>query len=150
MFTAHRYSANTFGWLRSLFEANDLLPFSLQIYRSQMGSLSIIILYISGYPVHDYNFYYSSIISVLYINSNCHSLMRQYASSNKTFIFGLSYLSIVPPSIIGINPENLTVVVDNFISLTCEVTGFPPPDISWLKNGNVMSLSTNALIVPGM
>ncbi|XP_053098888.1 hemicentin-1 isoform X3 [Hemicordylus capensis] len=55
----------------------------------------------------------------------------------------------VPPSIAGINPENLTVVVNNFISLTCEVTGFPPPDITWLKNGKPISLNTNALIVPG-
>uniref|UniRef100_A0A670IF80 Hemicentin 1 n=1 Tax=Podarcis muralis TaxID=64176 RepID=A0A670IF80_PODMU len=55
----------------------------------------------------------------------------------------------VPPSIVGTNPENLTVVVNNFISLTCEVTGFPPPDLSWLKNGKPISLNTNALIVPG-
>ncbi|XP_077188775.1 hemicentin-1 isoform X2 [Paroedura picta] len=55
----------------------------------------------------------------------------------------------VPPSIVGSNSENLTVVVNNFISLTCEVTGFPPPDLSWLKNGKPISLNTNALIVPG-
>ncbi|ELV11507.1 Hemicentin-1 [Tupaia chinensis] len=55
----------------------------------------------------------------------------------------------VPPSIIGPNPENLTVVVNNFISLTCEVSGFPPPDLSWLKNEQPIKLNTNALIVPG-
>ncbi|XP_044528060.1 hemicentin-1 [Gracilinanus agilis] len=55
----------------------------------------------------------------------------------------------VPPSIIGTNPENLTVVVNNFISLACEATGFPPPDLSWLKNGKSINLSNNALIVPG-
>uniref|UniRef100_A0A8D2KTM3 Hemicentin 1 n=1 Tax=Varanus komodoensis TaxID=61221 RepID=A0A8D2KTM3_VARKO len=55
----------------------------------------------------------------------------------------------VPPSIVGLNPENLTVVMNNFISLTCEVTGFPPPDLSWLKNGKPLSLNTNALIIPG-
>ncbi|XP_025019182.1 hemicentin-1 [Python bivittatus] len=55
----------------------------------------------------------------------------------------------VPPNIIGINPENLTVVVNNFISLTCEVTGFPPPDLSWLKDGKHLNLNTNVLIVPG-
>ncbi|XP_034265503.1 hemicentin-1 isoform X1 [Pantherophis guttatus] len=55
----------------------------------------------------------------------------------------------VPPNIIGINPENLTVVVNNLISLTCEVTGFPPPDLSWLKDGKHLSLNTNILIVPG-
>ncbi|XP_071607418.1 hemicentin-1 isoform X3 [Heliangelus exortis] len=55
----------------------------------------------------------------------------------------------VPPSVVGTNPENLTVVVNNFISLTCEVTGFPPPDLSWLKNGKPISLDTNAFIVTG-
>ncbi|KAK2508441.1 hypothetical protein MC885_016939, partial [Smutsia gigantea] len=55
----------------------------------------------------------------------------------------------VPPSVIGPNPENLTVVVNNFISLTCEVSGFPPPDLSWLKNEQHVKLNTNTLIVPG-
>ncbi|XP_073903349.1 hemicentin-1 isoform X3 [Castor canadensis] len=55
----------------------------------------------------------------------------------------------VPPSAIGPNPENLTVVVNNFISLTCEVSGFPPPDLSWLKNEQPIKPNTNALIVPG-
>ncbi|NXF12445.1 HMCN1 protein, partial [Smithornis capensis] len=55
----------------------------------------------------------------------------------------------VPPSVVGTNPENLTVVVNNFISLTCEVTGFPPPDLSWLKNGKPLSSNSNTFIVPG-
>uniref|UniRef100_H0WC62 Hemicentin-1 n=1 Tax=Cavia porcellus TaxID=10141 RepID=H0WC62_CAVPO len=55
----------------------------------------------------------------------------------------------VPPRVIGPNPENLTVVVNNFISLTCEVSGFPPPDLSWLKNEQPIKPNTNALIVPG-
>uniref|UniRef100_A0ABM5GDB4 Hemicentin-1 n=1 Tax=Pogona vitticeps TaxID=103695 RepID=A0ABM5GDB4_9SAUR len=55
----------------------------------------------------------------------------------------------VPPSVAGVNPENLTVVVNNFISLTCEVTGFPPPDLTWLKNGKPLSLNPNALLIPG-
>ncbi|RMC08359.1 hypothetical protein DUI87_14601 [Hirundo rustica rustica] len=54
----------------------------------------------------------------------------------------------VPPSVVGTNPENLTVVVNNFISLTCEVTGFPPPDLSWLKNGKPISSNSNTFIVP--
>ncbi|XP_010130628.1 PREDICTED: hemicentin-1, partial [Buceros rhinoceros silvestris] len=55
----------------------------------------------------------------------------------------------VPPIVVGANPENLTVVVNNFISLTCEVTGFPPPDLSWLKNGKPISSNTNTFVVPG-
>lgn len=59
------------------------------------------------------------------------------------------FLSAVPPIVVGANPENLTVVVNNFISLTCEVTGFPPPDLSWLKNGKPISSNTNTFVVPG-
>ncbi|NXL77816.1 HMCN1 protein, partial [Leptocoma aspasia] len=55
----------------------------------------------------------------------------------------------IPPSVVGTNPENLTVVVNNFISLTCEVTGFPPPDLSWLKNGKPISSNSHTFIVPG-
>ncbi|NXY61032.1 HMCN1 protein, partial [Callaeas wilsoni] len=55
----------------------------------------------------------------------------------------------VPPSVVGTNTENLTVVVNNFISLTCEVMGFPPPDLSWLKNGKPISSNSNTFIVPG-
>ncbi|XP_074858282.1 hemicentin-1 isoform X3 [Carettochelys insculpta] len=55
----------------------------------------------------------------------------------------------VPPSVVGTHFENLTVVVNNFVSLSCEVTGFPPPELSWLKNGKPINLNTNALIVPG-
>ncbi|NXO39218.1 HMCN1 protein, partial [Locustella ochotensis] len=55
----------------------------------------------------------------------------------------------VPPSVVGTNPENLTVVMNNYISLTCEVMGFPPPDLSWLKNGKPISSNSNTFIVPG-
>ncbi|XP_011902754.1 PREDICTED: hemicentin-1 isoform X2 [Cercocebus atys] len=66
-------------------------------------------------------------------------------SAKKYFNFNVN----VPPSVIGPKSENLTVVVNNFISLTCEVSGFPPPDLSWLKNEQPIKLNTNALIVPG-
>uniref|UniRef100_A0A803W8Y0 Hemicentin 1 n=1 Tax=Ficedula albicollis TaxID=59894 RepID=A0A803W8Y0_FICAL len=55
----------------------------------------------------------------------------------------------VPPSVVGTNPENLTVVVNNLISLTCEVTGFPPPDLSWLKNGKPITNLQSSLLAPG-
>ncbi|MGH0125472.1 UNVERIFIED_CONTAM: hypothetical protein FKN15_054569 [Acipenser sinensis] len=54
----------------------------------------------------------------------------------------------VPPTVMGRNPENVTVVVNNFISLTCEATGFPPPTLSWLKDGKPVQLNSNALIMP--
>ncbi|KAI1891477.1 hypothetical protein AGOR_G00144220 [Albula goreensis] len=55
----------------------------------------------------------------------------------------------VPPSIVGVNPENVTVVVNNFVSLTCEATGFPPPSLSWLKDRGPVQANTNVLIMPG-
>ncbi|XP_053325662.1 hemicentin-1 [Spea bombifrons] len=55
----------------------------------------------------------------------------------------------VPPNIIGSHFENVTVVENNFISLTCEVTGFPPPAIRWVKDGNVLRHNSHLVIVPG-
>ncbi|XP_040264776.1 hemicentin-1 isoform X1 [Bufo bufo] len=55
----------------------------------------------------------------------------------------------VPPRIIGSIYENITVVEDNFISLTCEVTGYPLPLISWVKEGIVLRPGKHLFIVPG-
>ncbi|KAM7409728.1 hypothetical protein PAMA_001291 [Pampus argenteus] len=55
----------------------------------------------------------------------------------------------VPPAVIGLNPENVTVVVNNFVSLSCEATGFPPPSLSWLNDKGPIQANTNALIMPG-
>ncbi|XP_026178915.1 hemicentin-1 [Mastacembelus armatus] len=55
----------------------------------------------------------------------------------------------VPPTIIGPNPENVTVVVNNFVSVSCEATGFPPPTLSWLNDRGPIQGNPNALIMPG-
>ncbi|XP_058494160.1 hemicentin-1 isoform X1 [Solea solea] len=55
----------------------------------------------------------------------------------------------VPPNIIGPSRENVTAVVNNFVSLTCEATGFPPPSLSWLNERGPIQGNTNALIMPG-
>ncbi|XP_075689566.1 hemicentin-1 [Rhinoderma darwinii] len=55
----------------------------------------------------------------------------------------------VPPRIIGSIFENVTIVEDNFISLTCKVTGFPLPLLNWLKEGIVLRPSKHLFIVPG-
>ncbi|XP_075872115.1 hemicentin-1 isoform X2 [Nelusetta ayraudi] len=55
----------------------------------------------------------------------------------------------VPPTIIGPNPETLTVVVNNFVSLSCEASGFPPPTLSWLKERGPIQANANALVMPG-
>ncbi|XP_074490966.1 hemicentin-1 isoform X1 [Sebastes fasciatus] len=55
----------------------------------------------------------------------------------------------VPPTIIGLSPETVTVVVNNFVSLSCEATGFPPPTLSWLNDRGPIQANPNALIMPG-
>ncbi|XP_055275068.1 hemicentin-1 isoform X3 [Moschus berezovskii] len=86
------------------------------------------------------------------LNSQITDIGRYVCVAENTAGSAKKYFNLnvhVPPSVIGPNPENLTVVVNNFISLTCEVSGFPPPDLSWLKNEQPIKLNTNALIVPG-
>lgn len=61
----------------------------------------------------------------------------------------LFFSLLVPPTIIGLNPETVTVVVNNFVSLSCEATGFPPPTLSWLNERGPIQANTNALIMPG-
>ena len=39
-----------------------------------------------------------------------------------------------PPQII-LNPRNAEVAVGGSVEFSCNVTGFPPPDIVWLRNG---------------
>ncbi|XP_053737549.1 hemicentin-1 isoform X1 [Synchiropus splendidus] len=56
---------------------------------------------------------------------------------------------LVPPAIYGFNPENVTVVVNNFVSLSCEATGFPPPTLSWLNDRGPIQANANAVIMPG-
>uniref|UniRef100_A0A673IBQ3 Hemicentin-1 n=1 Tax=Sinocyclocheilus rhinocerous TaxID=307959 RepID=A0A673IBQ3_9TELE len=55
----------------------------------------------------------------------------------------------VSPSIVGIREENVTVVVNNIISLNCEATGLPPPTLSWFKDRKPIQANSNALIMPG-
>ncbi|XP_035996829.1 hemicentin-1 isoform X1 [Fundulus heteroclitus] len=55
----------------------------------------------------------------------------------------------VPPTVVGVSPENVTVVVNNFVSLTCEASGFPPPTLSWLNDRGPIQAKSNVLIMPG-
>ncbi|XP_043941249.1 hemicentin-1 [Protopterus annectens] len=66
-------------------------------------------------------------------------------SAKKYFNFNVH----VPPMIVGLNPDNVTVVVNNFITLNCEATGFPPPALSWLKDDHSVLLNKNFMIMPG-
>uniref|UniRef100_A0AAV2KYV0 Ig-like domain-containing protein n=1 Tax=Knipowitschia caucasica TaxID=637954 RepID=A0AAV2KYV0_KNICA len=55
----------------------------------------------------------------------------------------------LPPSFLGMNSETLTVVVNNFVSLSCEATGIPPPALSWLNEKGPVQAGSNAIITPG-
>ncbi|XP_055041761.2 hemicentin-1 isoform X1 [Misgurnus anguillicaudatus] len=55
----------------------------------------------------------------------------------------------VTPTIVGAREENVTVVVNNFIALSCEATGLPPPILSWFKDRRPVQAGANTLIMPG-
>ncbi|KAM3620522.1 uncharacterized protein V6R79_024924 [Siganus canaliculatus] len=55
----------------------------------------------------------------------------------------------VPPSVVGLNPDSVMVVVNNFVSLSCQASGFPPPTLTWFKDQVPVQASANALIMPG-
>ncbi|XP_068096243.1 hemicentin-1 isoform X2 [Hyperolius riggenbachi] len=55
----------------------------------------------------------------------------------------------VPPKVSGDRFENVTVIEDNFSSLMCDVTGFPPASVKWVKDGTLINSSKHLFIVPG-
>uniref|UniRef100_UPI00398EE55D hemicentin-1-like n=1 Tax=Pristiophorus japonicus TaxID=55135 RepID=UPI00398EE55D len=55
----------------------------------------------------------------------------------------------VPPTVLGPDPENANVVVNNPIWLTCESRAVPAADITWFKDGHLLQSSTEILILPG-
>lgn len=80
----------------------------------------------------------------------CFLLVKCCALKKKNVYDTFSYLFLtVPPTIIGPSPETVTVVVNNFVSLSCEATGFPSPTLSWLNDRGPIQANTNALIMPG-
>lgn len=60
-----------------------------------------------------------------------------------------SFFPPVPPMVIGSNPESVNVVVNSFVSLSCEATGLPPPTLTWLNDRGPVQANTHALIMPG-
>lgn len=57
----------------------------------------------------------------------------------------------VPPIITGQRhfPENVSVVVKNPVSLSCEASGIPLPSISWLKDGRPVKATSLVRILSG-
>lgn len=42
--------------------------------------------------------------------------------------------------------EQVTVVLGSLVTLACEARGMPPPSLSWLKDGQPLSLHRNLLL----
>ncbi|KAJ8413768.1 hypothetical protein AAFF_G00063660 [Aldrovandia affinis] len=53
----------------------------------------------------------------------------------------------VPPGVNHVEPtEQVTVIQGSLVTLTCEARGVPPPSLSWLKDGQPLSLHRNLLL----
>ncbi|VTJ68807.1 Hypothetical predicted protein [Marmota monax] len=60
---------------------------------------------------------------------------------------------LVAPSILGVTEdsadEEVTVIINNPISLICEALAFPSPNITWMKDGVPFEASKNIQLLPG-
>ena len=59
----------------------------------------------------------------------------------------------VVPTILGVTEdsvdEEVTVIINNPISLICEALAFPSPTITWMKDGAPFEASDNIQLRPG-
>uniref|UniRef100_F1S0Y1 Hemicentin-2 n=1 Tax=Sus scrofa TaxID=9823 RepID=F1S0Y1_PIG len=84
-------------------------------------------------------------------NAGHYSCIAANAIGEKTKHFQLSVL--VVPTILGAAEdsadEEVTVTVNNPISLICEALAFPSPTITWMKDGAPFEASNNIQLLPG-
>ncbi|KAM6184061.1 hemicentin-2 [Erethizon dorsatum] len=80
-----------------------------------------------------------------------YSCIASNAVGEKTKLFQLSVL--VLPTILGVTEdsagEEVTVTINNPISLICEALAFPAPNITWMKDGVPFEASRNIQLLPG-
>ncbi|MBN3299469.1 HMCN1 protein, partial [Amia calva] len=55
----------------------------------------------------------------------------------------------VPPRIVGVNPEEASVLEGHMVSLLCDVQAYPAPEISWARDGKTLHFSQSLHILPG-
>ncbi|XP_035291447.1 hemicentin-1 [Anguilla anguilla] len=55
----------------------------------------------------------------------------------------------VPPRVVGQREEEMSVIEGHMVSLLCDVQAYPPPDITWTKDGEALQFSTGIHILPG-
>ncbi|XP_029776920.1 hemicentin-2, partial [Suricata suricatta] len=84
-------------------------------------------------------------------SSGHYSCVAANAVGEKTKHFQLSVL--VAPTILGAAEdsadEEVTVTINNPISLICETLAFPSPTITWMKDGAPFEASSNVQLLPG-
>uniref|UniRef100_A0A2K5KA06 Hemicentin-2 n=1 Tax=Colobus angolensis palliatus TaxID=336983 RepID=A0A2K5KA06_COLAP len=80
-----------------------------------------------------------------------YSCIAANAVGEKTKHFQLSVL--LAPTILGVAEdsadEEVTVTINNPISLICEALAFPSPNITWMKDGAPFEASRNIQLLPG-
>lgn len=71
-----------------------------------------------------------------------------FSSSNTLKIsFRVCFWTAVPPGVDNVDPvEPVTVVQGSLVTLTCEARGVPPPTLTWMKDGQPLSLHRNLLL----
>ncbi|XP_058491292.1 hemicentin-1 [Solea solea] len=55
----------------------------------------------------------------------------------------------VPPKMIGGKEEKVSVIEGHMASLLCDVQAYPPPEITWTKDGQVHMFNTGIHVLPG-
>ncbi|KAM6930619.1 hemicentin-1 [Xenentodon cancila] len=55
----------------------------------------------------------------------------------------------VPPRITGSKEEEVSVIEGHMVSLLCDVQAYPPPEITWTRDGQVLHFSKGINILPG-
>ncbi|KAM6944598.1 hemicentin-1 [Lycodopsis pacificus] len=55
----------------------------------------------------------------------------------------------VPPRIIGVKEEDVSVIEGHMVSMLCDVQAYPPPEITWTRDGQVLHFNTGIHILPG-
>uniref|UniRef100_A0A3B3UCM9 Ig-like domain-containing protein n=1 Tax=Poecilia latipinna TaxID=48699 RepID=A0A3B3UCM9_9TELE len=75
-------------------------------------------------------------------------LTRRYkANADLKSLFSTCSWCAVPPGVDRVEPvEPVTVVQGSLVTLTCEARGFPLPTLTWMKDGQPLSLHRNLLL----
>ncbi|CAL8251670.1 unnamed protein product [Boreogadus saida] len=55
----------------------------------------------------------------------------------------------VPPRITGQKEQEVSVIDGHMVSLLCDVQAYPPPEVIWTRDGQLLHLTTGIHILPG-